>query len=252
MPINLICKNGNLRNMTPADLDKSIYRIVPVKNNLDLMLENKTLALAKTSSWEDVYENFFFKENFFVHGDKVTMEHLADNIFGQCWSTFKDSDAMWRIYSYDKKSVRIKTTIRKLFDAVYLSDHCMATTYIGAIDYKSQKALNEWIDSINPVSTSDLTKVTVDSLFMKRNNFSHEQEIRVIYQPDSASPDCSSRLKFYSIDTDDFLEEIAFDPRADDTFMQDTMRMISKHGYPMSRVIKSPLYDFKKANIELL
>lgn len=128
MPIDSHFKYKNLRNVTTADLDKSIYRIIKL-DHLEIMLRDSTIAFAKTSSWEDVYENFFFKEKFYLAGDRVKMEHFADHIFGQCWSTFRDSDAMWRIYSQDKKSVRIKTTISKLFDAVYLEDACMASTY---------------------------------------------------------------------------------------------------------------------------
>ncbi len=251
MPINSFFKNRNLRNIPIADLDKSIYRIISV-DHLEMMLKNHTLALAKTSSWEDVYENFFFKEKFFLNGDRVGMEHFADHIFGQCWSTFKDSDAMWRIYSHEKQSVRIKTTIRKLFDSVYLEDACMASTYIGAVNYKTHKALNEWIESINPVNTSDLTKIMIESLFLKRNNFSHEQEIRVIYQPDEHSPDCAQKLKIYPIDLIDFLDEITFDPQVDNAFMHDKMSMISGYAYPMNRVNKSSLYDFKRVNIQLL
>lgn len=251
MPINQTFKDRNLRNITVDDLDKSIYRIISVPH-LKLMLENATLALAKTSSWEDVYENFFFKEKFFLHGDRIEMEHMAGHIFGQCWSTFRDSDAMWRIYSHEKESVRIKTTIRKLYDSVYTEDSCMASTYIGAVNYKSQKKLGEWLDSVNPVSSSDLTKVTVESLFLKRYNFSHEEEIRVIYQPDEHHPDCLQTLKIYPIDVPDFLEEITFDPRVSDAFMADTMRMISSYSFPMNRVNKSSLYDFKRVNIQLL
>ncbi|MDR2948741.1 MAG: DUF2971 domain-containing protein [Prevotella sp.] len=215
------------------------------------MLQNGTNALAKTSSWEDVYENFFFKEKFHTYGTPVTMEHLVDHIFGQCWSTFRDSDAMWRIYSHDKESVRIKTTIGKLYDSIYTEDACMASTYVGFVEYKTSKALHEWLAKVSPINTSDITNVSVDSLFLKRNNFSHEKEVRVIYQPAQNQPDYNLGIKIYPIDVIDFLEEITFDPQVSDTFMQNTMQMISRYSFPMSRVNKSSLYDFKKVKIEL-
>ena len=249
MPINQQFKNQNLRNITVDDLSKNIYRIIPI-NHLELMLANSTLALAKTSSWEDVYENFFFKEKFTLNGDRVTMEHLGLIIYGQCWSLFKDSDAMWRIYSQDKKSVRIQTTIGKLFDSVYVDDHCMASTYIGSVDYTAKKDLEQWAVNNSPISVSDLNKVMVESLFIKRNNFSHEKEVRVIYQPDT-KVDTTQALKIYQINTNDFLEKITFDPRADDSFMDSAMQMISKYNYPRNRVNKSSLYDFTQVSIEL-
>ncbi len=249
MPINQYYKNLNLRNITVDDLSKNIYRIIPI-DHLELMLAHSTLALAKTSSWEDVYENFFFKEKFFLNGDQVRMEHLSQMIYGQCWSLFKDSDAMWRIYSQDKKSVRIQTTIGKLFDSVYENDNCMASTYIGLVNYKTKKELEQWAMQNSPISKSDLSKVAVESFFIKRNNFSHEREVRVIYQPGTGT-DSSQPLKLYPIDTNDFLEKVTFDPRADDSFIDGAMQMISRYNYPRNRVYKSSLYDFTRVRIEL-
>lgn len=251
MYVNQYYKEQNLRNIGVSDLSKSIYRIIPIAH-LELMLRERTLALAKTSSWEDVYENFFFKENFFAQGTRIVMDHLGNRIFGQCWSLFRDSDAMWRIYSHNKRSVRIKTTIGKLYDTVYLDDNCMASTYIGAVEYKSPKQLDEWIKENNRVSVSNLSKIMIESLFFKRYNFSHEKEVRVIYQPASNSSDCSNTLKIYPIDINDFLEEVTFDPRAEDVFMHDCMKMITTYNYPMCRVNKSSLYDFKQVNIDII
>lgn len=31
-------------------------------------------------------------------------------MYGQCWSTLSDSDALWRIYSYNHHAIQIKTT----------------------------------------------------------------------------------------------------------------------------------------------
>lgn len=60
---------------------------------------------------------------------------------------------MWRIYSdihhgfesdpLGNIVIRIKTTARKLFNAVYIDDKCMASTYIGAVTYLSQIELND-------------------------------------------------------------------------------------------------------------
>lgn len=240
----------NLINLAQEDLSKPIYRIIPL-NYLVMMLENQTNALAKTSSWDDPYENFFFKEKFSYQGKPVTLEHLGLIIFGQCWSLFRDSDALWRIYSMEKQSVRISTTIEKLYDSVYIDDSCMAITHIGSVEYKSKKDINEWIKLKTPITMSSIQRTSVDSLFIKRNNFSHEKEVRVIYQPDSHSAEKSNSLKIYPVDPIDFIDEITFDPRVDDAFYQSALSEIIKYKYPLSRVKKSPLYDFKPTSIKI-
>jgi hypothetical protein len=252
MGINQHLKNNNLINLSDSDMSRYIYKIMPLEH-LILMLSNRTLALAKTSSWEDVYENFLSKQKFEFHGKDVTMEHLGTIIFGQCWSLSRDSDALWRIYSQDKKSVRIRTTVQKLYDAVHLGDGCAASTFIGKVDYKSPKKLNEWIINNSPISmSSSLYKTMVHSLFLKRNSFSHEREVRVIYQPAPKHIDATNNLKIYDIDPLDFIEQITFDSRADMAYVNSIKDVISKYKFPLRKVNKSALYDFKPMEVRIV
>lgn len=251
MAINPYFKKKNLINLSESELSKRIYKIMPLEH-LILMLSNRTLALAKTSSWEDVYENFLFKQKFEYAGKNVTMEHLGLIVFGQCWSLNRDSDALWRIYSQDKKSVRIRTTIQKLYDAVYIDDNCMASTYIGKVNYKSPKKLNEWIIANSPISMSTINRTMVNSLFLKRNSFSHEKEVRIIYQPDSTSTDVTSNLKIYNIDPLNFIEQITFDSRADDAYVKSIKDVISKYKFPLNKVNKSTLYNFTPTKVKII
>ncbi len=84
------------------DRDKSLFRIIPFDSLLQMLNERKN-TLVNTSKWEDVYENFMLKENFVVNGKTYTIADLSNKYFGQCWTTKASSDAMWRIYSPDKK-----------------------------------------------------------------------------------------------------------------------------------------------------
>ena len=49
------------------DRYKKLYRINPF-DSLLYMLNEEENTLVKTSKWDDVYENFFLKENFHING----------------------------------------------------------------------------------------------------------------------------------------------------------------------------------------
>lgn len=247
-------KYNNLFNIETEDLNLSIYRIIPV-STLEKMLIHSTNALVKVSSWDDVYENFFFKQSFFLDNEfPLIIKGIGDCFFGQCWSKHRDSDAMWRIYSSKKDSVRIKTTIRKLYDSVYIDNDCWETTHIGAVKYKTQEELKYWLDScngLNPDDTESFNRLMTKSVFIKRDPFIHEQEIRVTYECASNELIANRDKKIYNINVNEFIEEITFDPRVEDDYMNNTRDMISSHNYPMEKVNKSPLYEFIPKNIML-
>jgi hypothetical protein len=251
MGINEYFKNRNMRNLAPEEREERIYRIIPFFR-LEQMLQQGKNTLVKILSWDDPYENFFYKQEFDLHGTPVSAVELGKQIFGQCWSSFKDSDALWRIYSQDKQSVRIRTTIGKLYDSAYLDDSCMVSTFIGKISYQSKTALNNWLKSAVPISTSALDDMAVDSLFLKRNNFTHEREVRLIYRTDSKSPELNQPIKQYDINVDDFIEEITFDPRCDDSYYKAFKDyLIKTYKIDSHKINKSSMYVFKPNKLQL-
>ncbi len=214
MPINHVLKYRNLRKLDVGDLNTAVYRVMPIERLIEMFETNK-LVIPKINKWEDPYENFFLKCEFWNGANQLSTASIRDRIYGQCWSQFKDSDALWRLYSPDKKSVRIKTTIGKLFDTIYTSDSCSANSYIGAVAYETKNKITRWVKS-QDVSTSSINKMIIESLFMKRNNFSHEREVRIAYilPTHALNPD----LVEFNIDIHDFIENITFDPRIDEAY----------------------------------
>lgn len=250
MPINEYFKNNNMRNIVPQEREDKIYRIVPFFR-LEQMLQQGKNTLVKILSWEDPYENFFYKQEFEYEGGPVSAVSIGEQIFGQCWSLFKDSDALWRIYSQDRQSVRIRTTIGKLYDSAYIDDGCMISTFIGKINYKAKKDLNKWLTD-NPISALNLDGMAIESLFYKRNNFSHEKEVRLIYRTDSESPEKLNPIKQYDISIDDFIEEITFDPRCDDSYYKAFRDyLIKTYKIDSKKINKSSMYVFKPNKIQL-
>ena len=130
-----------------------IYKYFPLKHLLSL-LERKKLRVDRVSKWEDPYENFFLKEEFYAYAEYykkdilVSTEEIIDRTYGQSWTLKEESDAMWRIYSNIKNgikdsAVRIKVRVDNLFNVVYTDDGCMATTSIGQVQYVNAEKFEE-------------------------------------------------------------------------------------------------------------
>lgn len=197
----------NKPNKSDEEIGKQkLYQILPIEY-LDAILINKKIRFNNIlKSWEDPYELFLFR-------DKTTnnsINKLKYSYFGQCWSTRKNSDAMWRIYSSDKRSVRIKTTLNKIIEATngeYQARH------VGWVKYDSQKNIKKFreeaLQDPNWINNNDLI---IESLFTKRNAFDHEKEVRIIFQKENFN---EGKYIDFSIEPSDFIEEIAFDPRMD-------------------------------------
>lgn len=233
------------------DLYKPLFRIIPF-DVLIHMLNEKKNTLVRTSKWEDTYENFLLKENFVLKGNNHSLEKISELIFGQCWTTRLSSDAMWRIYSPDKKSVRIKTTIGRLWKSVQQNND-KKKFVIGKVQYFPQAIISSDLESKSPFKLNELSNLMLSSLFVKRNSFSHEAEYRLIYMCDTSSNDCGKDIQELDIDPLEFIMSIYFDPRVDKTYMERCKNVLVKaFGYPADRIHKSTLYEFKPSRIEIV
>lgn len=91
-----------------------IFRYVPLKF-IKKLLQTKALYFNNVLNWEDPYENFLFKQIIITEsGNDFKNTRFCPVYFGQCWTTLKESDAMWRIYSV--KSKNLKQNKEKLED----------------------------------------------------------------------------------------------------------------------------------------
>lgn len=231
--------------------DKALFRILPFDALLQ-MLNEKENTLVRTSMWEDVYENFIFKEEIIFKGKAHSVESLASRCYGQCWTTKMSSDALWRIYSPDKKSVRIKTTIGRLWDSI-LPEKGGGQFSLGKVQYFSQTQIrNDLIDS-SPFKLEDIGNLVVSSFFAKRSSFSHESEYRLIFFSNEGNDDKGKMVKTIKLDDPlSFIINIYFDPRAEKAYVDRcTTILVKAFGYPANRIYKSSLYDFKPCTIEI-
>lgn len=257
----MIDENLKAANVISLDLDAPIYKYIPFKY-LKLMIQNSNLYFGKVSSWEDVYENWFLKEQMVLPtGEKGSAKELIPGVFGQSWTLQEESDAMWRIYSkldrtlhdyLDDTAVRIKTTARKLYNVIYANDEDFYTSYIGAVKYLSQNDFLKMQDSLSPLNPLDLSEVFVKSYFFKRAPFEHEKEVRpiLIYSPkhENFGKDGVS----FDIDFDNLIDEMVTDPRLTPDEYRTVRGQLIGLGAKSDKVRNSELYNIPPHIIHLL
>ncbi len=65
---------------------------------------------------DDEYENFFLRNNFFDAAGQICTIDVLKETFGMSWPLQSETDPLWRIYSQDERSVKLKTPLRKLYN----------------------------------------------------------------------------------------------------------------------------------------
>ena len=197
------------------------------------LFNTKKNTLVKTKKWEDTFENFALKSKLiFPDGTEITLD-THERLYGQCWTTSKESDAMWRIYSPDKKSVRIRTTIEKLLSSLSLANvnSSMTQECIGKVEYIPEAEITNRAKS----AFSTEGQITFGSLFrsllVKRKAFEHEREIRIIHL-DWGYDLPKNDIYQYDIDTHDLIDQVMMDPRiSHEEFQSIKSEIKQKTGY---------------------
>ncbi|MGH1430678.1 MAG: DUF2971 domain-containing protein [Neptuniibacter sp.] len=226
-------------NIARKDLDKEIYRIMPIHRLLEAFDIGK-LTLVKPEKWDDPFENLLLKGTAkTTDGEIVDFSPIRDSVYGQCWTLHKETDAMWRIYSPDKQGAKVKTTIRKLLQSLqsqsgqFAKVHC----FIGEVEYLSQKDLVSKLKNINILNTSG--SGIAESLIYKRVEFKHEKEIRLLYTGESG------QFHQFKINPFDLFDEIVFDPRINNHLFESYRDSLAGKGYEKS-IRQSVMYQVPK------
>lgn len=221
-----------------------IYKFMPFRYALLMILKN-TLTIGKIKEWPDVYENYVLKQKFYFQqtGEPLDVFNQADGIFGQCWSEVPESDAMWRIYSPDLDTIRIRTTVEKLYDTIYVNDQCMADTYIGRVEYKPQIDIDTDVQALSPLDFSNLILEIKNCAFVKRIEFDHEHEVRIVKILDSQHARNNGPLLTYPL-VPGFIEELTIDPRASVGLVDQLRDLMVAVGANPNLINQSNLYQF--------
>ena len=242
--------NENTINIT--DLDQKIYRIYPLLRAIDLFSDNKN-ALIKPHMWDDPFENFFLAAKVFDGSDEVDISSVQQSWFGQCWTTVPESDAMWRIYSPNKDSVRISSTIRKVFSSIYdvTDPYAALSQFIGRVEYAEIDQITSICKTMNfrDLAHGGGNRDFAKTLLIKRKEFEHEHEVRLLYS-DVAGKYRSANHVLFDFDTLSLVEEVMFDPRLDMRIVAAYSDLITSNGFK-GDVSRSHFYDAPKLIISL-
>lgn len=192
-----------------------IYRYMSLKQFMHF-IENDKTYFTRISSGDDTWEAPTIKlPTQFENGQVEMPQYSAGmDLFAQCWTSKEESDAMWRIYSTSKDGIRIGTTVKK-FELLQGTNHYV----IERIFY--YKELMEGLEYCQ--KPSSIMKIIRDGL-IKRDAFSHEEEVRIITlnQPrflDNILDDKENYLEL-DLNAKDFIEEITVDPRAEEYYVE--------------------------------
>ena len=223
-------------NISKKDLYRDIYRIMPIHRLLEIF-QTKLLTLVPPLKRDDPFENLLLNGTAKTsEGEVADFGPIRDSVYLQCWTFHKETDAMWRIYSSDKQGVKVKTTIRKLLDALqkqsgkFAKVHC----FIGEVEYHTQKELINKLKHIDLFNTSG--SGIAESLIYKREEFRHEKEVRLIYTKKSGP------VHQFQVDPCSLFDEIVFDPRINEHLFEAYKVALQNKGYSNS-IRQSVMYQ---------
>ncbi|MDF1739350.1 MAG: hypothetical protein P1U86_09330 [Verrucomicrobiales bacterium] len=238
------------------DLDAPIYRIFPLQRVQELFQKRK-LVLVNPGKWEDPFENFLLsRDGVDVDGSTVSFRRLADSWFGQCWTTNSDTDAMWRIYSHDMQSLRVKTTVGKLAKYLWDPDDKFSSLkyFIGKVRYFPREEIEEFLGSasFSELALGGQNQGFAETLLAKRLEFEHESEVRVLTcEIDSDKASQLSGLYKVAVDPHDLVDEICIDPRLLDPFDVECLeKKVRRFGY-QGELTQSDLYSVDLPTVPL-
>jgi len=231
----LICDRGSRKIARIDDLDQPLHRIFPLWR-FEEVLRLRQLTLVKPAMWVDPREDLcskFFLEPELGAGFAKPGQQLADYLsesWAQCWSYEADSDVLLRAYSRvvldpiakrnstpAEEGIRVTTTARRLLLAMrqWASKYRELHFYLVGVAYEPEenfgRHLASRLGSEGPryFSTPD---GRAESLCMKRQRFSHENEVRLLCIGNEGLGE-GADIRRFEIDPCSLLTEIAFDPR---------------------------------------
>lgn len=184
-------------------MENNFYRTISFPSFVNLITLREEMFVHPTQ-WDDTYEGIFFAVQKNPERCEMLLRELCSKYNGdlnttltnfvkclyfplfsyaQCWSREADSDAMWRIYNYDNKSIQICTTEECwrniLENHLNPTPNCSNyTVVIKDVEYDLNGDSNTIIKALQSKALTD--NDLCDMYFHKRLAFQHEKEKRVL------------------------------------------------------------------------
>ncbi|MCK4694690.1 MAG: hypothetical protein KAT74_02955 [Candidatus Cloacimonetes bacterium] len=246
-----------LINLQEDEMDQPIYRYIKFDYLFELLLKSKKNTLVKPFKWNDPYE--IFMSNLVINHvnnseSSIGLREFKHTYYAQCWTMKQECDLMWKVY-VPKNGVKLKTTIRKLYNSISLQSLAkinertkeIAEVYIGKVKYLQREELldSDFFDLKKLVSNWPINKdEMVKTLFVKRKEFKSEDEVRIVLNTNFVGgkhKDLDDKVEFTF---DDMIDEIVIDPRVNEKVFSCYKKVIEDYGFK-GEIKHSDLYDFE-------
>jgi len=241
-------------NIFGLDLDTIVYRIISYER-LIKSLKTRKFSMVRPSKWDDPFENFLLNATgVFPDGRQISLSEIRDSYYAQCWTTVEECDGLWRNFRGKSIAIRIKSSIRKIMNAFYdiKNVYHSSSYFIGHVSYFSEREIIDFFSKDIKISDfSGQALLFEQTLFIKRKQFSYENEVRLTFKkPNDKKMDLSliknkwddSDIFEYSIDPNEIIEDILIEPLIDVVEYEKLKREIYSYGYT-GLVSKSTLYE---------
>jgi hypothetical protein len=204
---------------------------------------SKRLSLVRVGMWDDPFENFLSKWEFYLEtGERVRTDQILNRFFGQCWSHREaETDATWRIYSPHKNGVRVRSTVGAVFAAMWDSADVFAELkyFAGRVRYVEKAAVLHAMTS-SGTATGLLVgsggRDQINTLLVKRLEFEHEQEARLLFR-DTDDQFTNASVVQYPLEPNVVYQDAVFHPQMTDDQYEDERKKLRMAGFtgPISR-----------------
>lgn len=231
-----------------SDLDIDVYRIYPMHRFLEL-LNDKRLTLVRPKLWNDPMESIIFESSFNVAGERSYSLKYKDNYFAQCWTLKYESFALWNEYAPLQNGVRVRTKLGKLIEQLKAHTHQgVDTWFVGKVDYLSMDQIKKWIGEnlpyVKAVCMPTIPFGHIYSLLIKLNQYSHENEVRIIFNSNSDNIiNASDTYNEVLIEPSELFDRLLLDPRMPTNIYKIFKDELIRYGFKSDQVIRSGLFD---------
>lgn len=145
-------------------MNEYLYRYIGFDSFVGIM-QKQALTFVLPEIWDDPKEDYVFQkmlnkqERVYA---KILLIATHCKTYAQCWTQLAESDAMWRIYAYGNRALRIKIAAKNVEQL------------------EGVKAIPIQYEDIEDVELGYGEEAFLSAITKKRKAFEHEKEIRLV------------------------------------------------------------------------
>ncbi|WP_405423564.1 DUF2971 domain-containing protein [Pantoea stewartii] len=230
--------------------DQKIWRYMSLDKLVNL-LDTKSLYFSPIRSYKetDPFEGLLpksFREMLHMqltksNHDQQQIETISTNIFNilgtytvNCWhQNNHESEAMWQLYSDNKKGVAIQSSIGSLRDCIVSEkSSSVILTEVQYLDLYSDTPFHSGFNGVKLIPA------------YKRLSFKHEHEVRLIYKSQHSILQMDPKetsAEIVDIDPSILIEKIYISPYTSEPYGSSVRAVLKKFGFTDDKIISSTL-----------